>query len=180
MNEQRGIICEMIRTWRKYKGKQIFSMLNGEVREVSSEWELSNLASELMFESFPQTIIVNNDILNKNNLSGAIKQARRKALESIMSEGNMYANCPPLSAECNIIRSVLSMNGIGDDVGISENRLNHLADGVVSGEYVMQEIQNFIHKAEQGQYELSKIYEKLKQEPPARKSSVPKKREPER
>lgn len=29
----------------------------------------------------------------------------------------------------------------------------------------MQEIQNFIHKAEQGQYELSKIYEKLKQEP---------------
>lgn len=165
LNEQRAIISEMIRNWRNYKGKEIFTMLNGEVREVSSEWELSNLASELMFESFSQTIIVNNDILNKNNLSGAIKQARRKALESIMSEGDMYANCPPLSPECNIIRSVLSMNGIGDDAGISENRLNHLTDGTVSGEYVMQEIQKFIHKAEQGQYELSKIYEKLKQEP---------------
>ena len=82
-----------------------------------------------------------------------------------MSKGDMYTDCTPLSPESNIIRSVLSMNGIGDNVGIPEDRMNHLEDGTISGEYVMREIQNFLHKAEQGQYELSKIYERLKQEP---------------
>lgn len=165
LNEQRAIISELIRNWRNYKGKDIFTVLKGSVRRISSEWELSKLASELMFESFPQTIIVNNDILNKNILSGAIRQARKKALKGIMSEGDMYAECMPLSPESNIIRSVLSMNGIGDDVGISNDKMNHLEDGSVSGDYVMREIQKFIHKAEQGQYELKKVYEKLKQEP---------------
>lgn len=165
LNEQRAIISELIRNWRNYKGKDVFTVLNGSVRGISSEWELSNLASDLMFETFPQTIIVNNDIVNKNIVSGAIRQARKKALEGIMSEGDMYGDCTPLSPESNIIRSVLSMNGIGDDVGIPVDKMNHLEDGSVSGEYVMREIQKFMRKAEQGQCELSKIYEKLKQEP---------------
>lgn len=165
LNEQRAIIAEIIRNWRNYKTKGIFTVLNGEVREITTEWELSKLASELMFNTFPQTIIVNNDIVNKNNVSGAIKQARKKALESIMSEKDMYSDCAPLSPECNIIRSVLSMNGIGDAVGIPQEKMNRLEDGTVSGEYVMRDIRRFLCKAEQGQYELSKIYEKLKQEP---------------
>ena len=165
LNEQRAVITEIIRNWRNYKGKDIFTVLNGTVRDVSSEWELSKLASELMFNTYSQTIIVNNDIINKNNISGAIRQARKKALKGIMSEGDIYADCTPLSPESNIIRSVLSMNGIGGDVGIPEDRMNRFEDGTVSGEYVMREIQSFVHRAEQGQYELSKIYEKLKQEP---------------
>lgn len=165
LNEQRAVISELIRNWRNYKDKDIFTVLDGRIRNVSSEWELSSLSSELMFEVYPQTIIVNNDILNKNTVSGAIRQARNKALNAIMSSGDMYGECTPLSPESNIIRSVLSMNGIGEDVGIPEEKMNHLEDGIVSGEYVMREIQKFIRKAEQGQYELSKIYEKLKQEP---------------
>ena len=165
LNEQRAIITEMIKSWRNYKGKNVFTVLNGEVRNVASEWELSNLASELMFDAFSQTIIVNNDILNKNIVSGAIKLARKKALEGIMTKDNMYAECAPLSPESNIIRSVLSMNGIGDSVGIPEGRLNRFDDGTISGEYVMREIHKFVRKAEEGQYELVKIYEKLKQEP---------------
>ena len=45
------------------------------------------------------------------------------------------------------------------------DRMNHLPDGAISGKNVMAEIQKFLHKAEQGQYELCKIYEKLKEEP---------------
>lgn len=165
LNEQRAIIAEMIRNWRSHKGKNIFTVLAGKIRNISSEWELSTLASELMYEVYPKTIIVNNDILNKNSVSGAIRQARKKALEGIMSKGNMYGDCVPLSPESNIIRSVLSMNGIGDNVGISDDKMNRLEDGTISGKYVMQEIQKFIRKAEQGQCELSKIYDKLKQEP---------------
>ena len=165
LNEQRAVISEMINNWRNYKEKASFTVLNGTVRDVSTEWELSKLASMLMFESFPKTIIVNNYLINKNNVSGAIRQARKKALEGIMSKGDMYADCTPLSPESNIIRSVLSMNGIGDSIGISEEMLNRLEDGTVSGEFVMHEIERFVHKAEKGQYELRKIYEKLKQEP---------------
>lgn len=165
LNEQRAIIAELIRQWRNHKNKDVFTILNGSARAISSEWDLSNLASELMFDSFPQTIIVNNDILNKNNVSGAIKQARKKALESIMSKDSMYGDCSPLSPESNIIRSVLSMNGIGDDVGVSVNRLNRLEDGSLSGEYVMREIQSYLNKAEQGHAGFNEIYETLKREP---------------
>lgn len=167
LNEQRAVISEMIRNWRNYKGKNIFTVLNGEIRDISSEWELSKLASELMNEAFPRTIIVNNDIVNKNTVSGAIRLARKKALEGIMSGGDMYANCTPLSPESNILRSVLSMNGIGPDVGIPEYRMNHLDDenNTISGVFVMKEIQRFMNKAERGPYELNKIYEKLKSEP---------------
>lgn len=165
LDEQRTIIHEQIRNWRNYRGKEIFTILDGELQEVSSEVELSNLATKLMFKKYAKTIIVNNDMLNKNRLSGAIKQARKKALAGIMSKGDMYSGCAPLSPESNVIRSVLSMNGIGSDVGIPENRMNYLEDGTLSGNYVMGEIHEFLKKAASGQKELSEIYEKLKQEP---------------
>ena len=43
------------------------------------------IASTIMMNSFPKTIIVNNDLINKNTVSGAIRLARTKALSYIMN-----------------------------------------------------------------------------------------------
>ena len=92
--------------------------MNGKSYNITSEEELANVLSVIMENAFNRTLIVNNDLVNRNNLSGAIKLARKKALESIMEQQDIYEGCGFLSPEFNIIRSVLSKNGI-----VSKKRL---------------------------------------------------------
>jgi hypothetical protein len=121
---------------------------------------------------YDRTLIVNNDLLNKNVLSGAIKQARKKALEYIMSQDDVYSACGYLSPEFNIIRATLSKNGIipNDSVEnaeyrLQQNELNIFEDGVVSGEPVMEAIYNKLLEAESARMPMSELYRLLKGEP---------------
>ena len=76
---------------------------------------MSDIASEIMMNSFPRTIIVNNDLINKNTVSGAIRLARTKALSYIMNnKEDMLEECSLMSPEHSVIRSVLSKNGLYD------------------------------------------------------------------
>ena len=147
-------------------------MLNGIVQDVSTEKELSNILSDIMDEVFGRTLIVNNYLLNKNVLSGAIKQARKKALEYIMGQDDVYAECGYLSPEFNIIRAALSKNGIipNDEVENPKYRmdadgLNTFEDGIVSGEPLMEAIFNKLIEAESARMPLSELYKLLKGEP---------------
>lgn len=165
LNEQETIINEMIEKWRNFDDKYVFSIYNGVNQKLVSEEELSNLASTIMAESFPHTLIVNNDILNKNVLSGAIKLARKKAVNEIIANDNIYSDCQPLSPEYNILRSVLSKNGISVDGTVNVDELNRLANGKTSGDYVVYALKHFLKKAELGKVSFNEIYEKLKEPP---------------
>lgn len=78
LKEQEAIVSELIRKWKSLQFQGTFVMLNGVVQNVSSEKELSNILSDIMEAVYDRTLIVNNDLLNKNVLSGAIKLARKK------------------------------------------------------------------------------------------------------
>lgn len=128
-------------------------MFNGEVKNVTSEMELSNVLSDIMEAVYDRTLIVNNDLLNKNVLSGAIKLARKKALEYIMGQKDPYAECGYLLPEFNIIRATLSKNGIipndlveNPEYRLLPNELNSFSDGRVSGEPVMEVIFNKLRR----------------------------------
>ena len=164
LNEQRAIIEQLILEWRSLRLSTVV-ISDHKRQKISSEQELSDLASQIMNVAFSKTIIVNNDLLNKNVLSGAIKLARKKALVSIICEKDIYENCAPLTPECNVIRSVLSKNGISSDSLVEENEINRLDDGQYSGKYVMDEIARFLKKAEKGQVSINIIYNALKREP---------------
>ena len=117
-----------------------------------------------MEKAFPRTIIVNNDLINKNAISGAIKLARAKALEYIMGdEEDILKECTPLSPEHTIIRSVLVKNGLYDDE--TNATLNVLPDGEYSGKAVQKEIGDYLKKAQKAPVPLMEIYKKLKQPP---------------
>lgn len=172
LNEQESIVLDLIRKWRILQFQGTFVMFDGAVQNVASENELSNVLSDIMEHVYGRTLIVNNDLLNKNVLSGAIKLARKKAMEYIMGQEDVYSKCGFLSPEFNIIRATLSKNGIipnemveNPDYRLQTNEINRFEDGIVSGEPIMKAIYNKLLEAESTRIPMSDLYKLLKGEP---------------
>lgn len=126
LSEQESIVTDLIRRWRMLKNRGTFVMLNQKVLSVSTEKDLSEAISQIMDDAFDKTPIICNDLLNKNSLTGAIKQARKKALECIMSQDNIYDGCGYLSPEFNVLRSALSRTGLVPNETVDE--ANQISD----------------------------------------------------
>ena len=171
LSEQESIVTDLISRWRMLSYSKSFVMLNQKTLTVSTEKELSEALSAVMDNAFDKTPIICNDLLNKNMLTGAIKLARRKALECIMNQDNIYDGCSRLSPEFNILRAALSRTGLvlNETVNV-ENRvkttdLTYMDSGVVSGKAVMEAINEMLIIAESGRLHLSELYKRLKSEP---------------
>lgn len=163
LQEERAILGDLIEKWKSISSKRIVTVLNGEECSVKSEVELSNVASELMQDTFPETIIVNNDLINKNNVSGAIKIARNKVLSVIIENKDLEAECQPLSPEHTIIRSVLTKNGLYNDG--TPVVTNMLPTGETSGASVIKVIKSYMKKAQKSPVPLLDLYKQLKTPP---------------
>jgi len=169
LNEQETIVIDSIRKWRTLQDLSTFIMRDGVTIDIATEAELSNVLSDIMDCVFNKTPMVNNDLLNKNSLTSAIRLARKKALECIMEQDDIYERCSFLSPEYNILRSVLSKNGIvNNDTVSEENRVydvNKLPDGVIAGKPVMGAIRKMLKQATTEKLTLQNLYEMLKAEP---------------
>lgn len=171
LSEQESIVTDLIRRWRMLQNSGTFVMLNQKVLSVSTEKELSDALSDVMDYAFNKTPIICNDLLNKNVLTGAIKQARKKALEFIMNQDNIYDGCGFLSPEFNVLRAALSRTGLVPNETVDEaNKVNdsdltYFDDGTVSGKTVMDAIYVKLIKAETERLHLSELYKMLKEEP---------------
>ena len=171
LSEQEAVVADLIKKWRTLNDKETFVMYNGKTIDIKSDAEFSNVLSNIMEKTFDKTPMVNNDLLNKNNLTGTMKLARKKALECLMSQAKIYEGLPFLSPEFNILRSALSKNGIIEnntvesDYQINPENINKFSDGTISGKPVMTLIQKMLKKAESGRLPLLDLYETLKAEP---------------
>ncbi len=160
LEEQRTVVGELVSKWRNLSLDKTVVCVGDSVKRMTSIIELSDAASEMMKESFSETFIVNNDLINKNVVSGAIRQAREKALTLIMEEDNFVAACHKLSPEHSIIRAVLSKNGLCKEADITELDLNEK-----SKKSADQVISKCIKKCIKAQRPVSEIYELLKNPP---------------
>lgn len=168
LDEQREVTKELILRWRGYKTKSIVTFADGKQENITSEKELSELASKMMFSSFYDTIIVNNDLINKNNISGTINSSRNKVLSNLIDvKEDIREGFSPMSPEHTIIRSVLIRNGFTDK--LEEHTLNVIPygkhKGECAGKYVKKEIDKYLKKCEKAQRPLKEIYQVLKGEP---------------
>ena len=171
LSEQESIVTDLIRRWRTLQNNKTFVMFNQRVISVSTEKELSEVISDIMDDAFDRTPIICNDLINKNTLTGAIKQARKKALNCIMSQNNIYDGCAYLSPEFNVLRATLSRTGLVPNETVDlehqivETNLTRFDDGVVSGKVVMDAINKKLTVAETGKLQLLELYKMLKAEP---------------
>lgn len=162
LEEEQAILSELVSNWRKIKGSDITIVFDGHEEEVKSEAELTECASQIMLSAYKKTIIVNNDLINKNKVSGAIRLSRSKLLDNMLNGIDVMNGCTPLSPEHNIVRALLVKNGMYDD-GIPV-KLNYI-DGEVSGDAVKHVIQKYIKKAKKAPVSVNELYEELKKPP---------------
>lgn len=165
LNEQKSVLRDVIARWKNIEMDNIAVISKGQEYVARSDKDISEIASTIMMNSFSRTIIVNNDLVNKNTVSGSIRLARSKALSYIMNnKENMLKDCNLLSPEHSIIRSVLSKNGLfdgEDNIGA----LNTLPSGEIAGQYVSNEIEKYIRKCMKGQISIKELYDVLKKPP---------------
>ena len=169
LEEQRGIVSEDIRKWKSFENSNILTFVNGGCKKLLSEKELATEASRMMFRAFNKTIIVNNDIVNKNNLSGTIKASRVKVISAIISgEDNGTSTFSPMSPEHTMLRSTLLKNGFIEDDEVIKNVFPQeagAAAGEYAGDYVKQEIINYLRRCTRAQRPLQELVKLLKEEP---------------
>ena len=167
LNEQRTVVDEIVRKWKTVSLKDIEVVVDGQSIQLKSASELSSIASDIMERVYNHTIIVNNDLLNKNILSGAMKQARTKALGFIISnQENIYEGCQVLSPEFNVIRSVLTNTGIYSGGNIPAGKIPEFDDiHETTGQPTMAVINTFLDEATKGQKDLKALYDQLKMPP---------------
>ncbi len=163
LDEQRGIINDIVNQWRFLETEKIIPFMNGKVLDIKSDVGLSEIASELMKNTFSDTLIVNNDLINKNVISGAIKVARNKALTYIIEDDDIMKNCALLSPEHTIIRSVLSKNGLFN--GETIDRFNSFPNGKDAGTPVKKALEKFLKKCQEAQTVFAEIFKVLKEPP---------------
>lgn len=163
LEEEQAILGELVSNWRKIKGTDITVVFDGHEEKINSESELTECASQIMVKAYDKTIIVNNDLINKNKISGAIRLSRSKLLDNMLNGIDVMTGCTPLSPEHNIVRALLVNNGMYDD-GIPA-KLNHIHDDEISGDAVQKVIQKFIKQAKKAPVSINELYEKLKQPP---------------
>lgn len=158
--EQEAIVNELISNWRNLKSETSVIFVEHGFHKMKNVAELSDVASDLMEATYSETFIVNNDLINKNVISGAMRLAREKALFLLVNELDFIEKCNKLSPEHSILRAVLTKNGLCKEDDVHEADLNKKtaksADTIV---------RKFIKKCIKSNRSLSELYETLKNPP---------------
>ena len=100
-------------TYRKFESGNSFVYYEGNKQNISRKAHLSQLLSSIMATIYPKTPIIVNDLINRNQLSSTIKNARNKILNALLFGGykkdlGLIGNGP----ELNILRSSLIIPGV--------------------------------------------------------------------
>lgn len=161
------VIKSVINSWNTTFDDGIVIFSGGIKQEnVHSSYDLSNLASRILRDSYEQTLIVNNELINKNTVSGSINSAKKNVLNGMISGAapELYYGVQTLSPDYIAIRSVLVKNGYITPTGeeINENILN---DGIQPQQEVNNVFTRYIAVAQEGVVEFAELYRELKLPP---------------
>ena len=138
-----------------------------EREKIGSVKKLSIYMSKQLFNCFDKTLIVNNELINKNKLSTAVTRARKEIIDVLLLSDKLepslgYKN---LSTNHTFIRSLLELNGILNGNVITIPKLCTNNDRINNAYYVMTEMECFIEKCETEELSFNDIISKLKSQP---------------
>lgn len=165
-DELRISISSQIEDWKNCFDDSSIIAVNGEEQtEVRSFAGLSEIASSIMYVSYPDTLIVNNELINKNVISGSISSAKKNVVANIIrgAQESNYYDVQFLSPDYIAVRSVLIKNGFAST---DENvEINMLPDGRMPQERVKETLNKFIIKGRTETVNFAELYVTLKEPP---------------
>ena len=159
-------IHSIIEDWKQSFNADCLIISDGkDYPEIKSLLDLSNRASNIMYKAFPSTLIVNNELINKNTVSGSIATAKKNVITAMLNgeEAAAYYGQKLLSPEYLAIRSVLAKN----DFIVTEDtpQSNVLVLGDKPQEEIKKCLRKFIEQAQTEIVELAEVFRVLKSEP---------------
>ena len=73
----------MLDEWKHFRSDGFVVCDGMHKRSITSMEGVSDLASDVMLKTFPHTLLVNNELINKNVISGSITAAKKNAIRAI-------------------------------------------------------------------------------------------------
>ena len=166
-DEVTAVIKETVRMWNAGLDDEATVFAQGLQRKgITSFTELSNLASQLLNESYNLTLIVNNELINKNAVSGSIMSAKKNVLNGILAgrTPESYYGVQDLSPDYIAIRSVLVKNGY---ITVPEENVvqNSLPNNTKPQTEVKAVLEKYVGLAKSGSVGFASLYHELKMPP---------------
>ena len=161
-----SIIFSLIHEWKNNYSEETFVVAEGEHKiSVKSFKALSDVASDICASSFDKTLIVNNELLNKNNVSASITVAKKNAIANIINgySASNYYDLPYLSPDYICIRSLLAKNGFIE--GLEDIVQNELSDGSLPQNDLQELMNTYIGKGKKDYISFDTIISELKAPP---------------
>ena len=158
-------VFKLLAIWRNTYDENSCVIAGGEVcSNIKSFSDLSDLASMMMNASFRDTLIVNNELVNKNTVSASMNTAKRNIIANILQDKPAldYYGMTQLSPEYIYIRSTLVKNGFINIHDVEENRL---PDGRLPQAELAAVLNEFISNAKNESVSFDSVYTRLKQPP---------------
>lgn len=159
-------IFRQISVWKSTYDDSFTVASNGELKSnIHMYSDLPLLASEIMSSVYSKTLIVNNELINKNVISGSISSAKKIALREMLKgeTPESYYGLSVLSPEYISVRSVLAKNAFITP----ENpiQINALANGETPHVAINNCLQKFIERAKNEEVDFGELYKELKSAP---------------
>lgn len=166
ISEIMATIFAFIDDWKSFRDIDGYIVCEGKVcDDISNIEQVSGLASDVMYKTFPNTLLVNNELINKNTISGSITAAKKNAVRAILNgeDPSQYFGLQFLSPDYIAVRSVLAKNGfieVADAGSLNEMENGHKPQDIIKKYFV-----EIIDRAKKGTIEFSEVYTTLKQSP---------------
>lgn len=166
-SEQLSLTRRIISEWRLLRSKDTFVIDSGVPVTQCSFADLSRLASNIMFDEFQDTLIVNNELINKNMLSGSMSSAKKVAIRALLKKDNPqnYYGLQYLSPEYICVRSVLAKNDLLTIRQVNDEGINTFPDGRFSSDPLKVVLERYINEFKNRPTQISKFYEEMRKPP---------------
>ena len=167
LKESREVILKFVSDWGRPGNPDVLFVYEGkELNHIKTRDDLSTFLSDLMMQHFPDTLLVNNELVNKNNLTGIMKSCQRDLIQSIIlsESSDITAQLKYLSAEYVFWRSVIFNNKLTEPAFlITQEESDSLR--YRNAQKVRLCIQKFFNKATKTETEFAELYKQLKSKP---------------
>ena len=104
----RDVILDFINTYTHPENYKSIYIHNGKIEHVTRKAALTGLLSDICYRIFPNTPVINNEAINKNNITTVAKNSRDKVITALLR---------------NDIEENLGLSGSGQEVSIMRSTL---------------------------------------------------------
>ena len=167
LKESREVILKFVSDWGRPGNPDVLFVYEGkELNNMKTRDDLSTFMSDLMLQHFPDTLLVNNELVNKNNLTGIMKSCQRDLLQGIIlsESSDITTQLKRLSAEYVFWRSVIYNNKLTEPAFlINQEESDSLR--YRNARKVWLCIQGFFNQATKTEMKFAQLYKQLKSKP---------------